>query len=119
MNSTRTLLSRSVGIGARMALAVAATFLLTVAPARAEASPAVQQVVVRYADLDLGTAQGAGVLYRRIVAAARKVCRDDGSRDLREAARMRACRREAVARAVAATGSARLAAVHSQRYPNG
>jgi UrcA family protein len=41
---------------------------------RAEAGTAPPQVVVKFADLDVSTSQGAGALYRRIHGAAVDVC---------------------------------------------
>ena len=40
--------------------------------------------VVRFKDLDLSTAEGAQTLYERIAMAARFVCRDAGSLEVRE-----------------------------------
>jgi UrcA family protein len=61
---------------------------------------------VRFADLDLSTADGAQALYERIVTAARSVCRDADSRVVRE------CRARAVAEAVRGVGSPLLSAAH-------
>jgi UrcA family protein len=61
---------------------------------------------VRFADLDISTADGAQELYERIVAAARAVCRDAGARFVYE------CRTRAVADAVRGVGSPLLTSVH-------
>lgn len=100
------------------ALATALTLVIATLPARAGApteNGQAPQVVVRYADLDLGSDEGALTLYRRIAAAARDVCPDDRSRQLRHAQAVRACRDEAVARAISAVGSPRLAAIRAAR----
>jgi UrcA family protein len=75
-------------------------------------------VVVRYDDLNLSSEQGALALYRRLSAAARRVCPRENSRDLGDFTRSRACRSEAVARAVRAVNSPQLVALqaaHSSR----
>ena len=73
----------------------------------------VPSVVVKYGDLNLSTEEGNRALYRRIVAAARQVCPDEGLRDLQAFAVSRACRDAAIARAVAAVPSRRLAELHA------
>lgn|GEM_PF-2916725 len=62
--------------------------------------------VVRFNDLDLSTAEGAQTLYERISFAARVVCRDVGSTEMRE------CRAKAVDDAVRAVGRPLLSSVH-------
>ncbi len=47
--------------------------------------------VVQYADLNLNTAAGAKVLYKRIQYAAERVCGDVGSRQLDQATAAKAC----------------------------
>jgi UrcA family protein len=74
---------------------------------------AAPSVVVRYGDLNLSTEAGNLALYRRIVAAARQVCPDSGPRDLQASAISRACRDAAIARAVTAVPSSRLAEIHA------
>lgn len=107
----------------RSAAAAAATVLLTVAPAKADQAVAndaeALQMAVRYADLDLTSAEGASTLYRRIVAAAHRVCPDSGVRDAHTLQAIRECRAQAIQRAVDGVGSTQLAAVHVSRYPNG
>ncbi|HWG68622.1 MAG TPA: UrcA family protein [Steroidobacteraceae bacterium] len=66
-------------------------------------------VVVRFSSDELTTDSGAHAVYRRLVAAAYKVCpQNDYSIWLSE--RVRACRAQAIARAVAQINSPRLAA---------
>lgn len=75
-------------------------------------------MVVRYDDLNLASEQGALALYRRLSDAARRVCPLENSHDLGEFMRSRACRSEALARAVRAVNNPQLAAVqaaHSSR----
>jgi UrcA family protein len=61
---------------------------------------------VRFADLDIATADGAQALYERIALAARSVCRDTDVRFVRE------CRTRAIADAVKGVGSPLLSAAH-------
>jgi UrcA family protein len=75
-------------------------------------------MVVRYDDLNLASEQGVLALYRRLSDAARRVCPLENSHDLGEFMRSRACRSEALARAVRAVNNPQLAAVqaaHSSR----
>jgi UrcA family protein len=100
----------------RAALAVVAVGFLTGAVSLAAAatpdsnSPA---EVVRYADLDLTTEQGARTLYRRIVGAAETVCPQADIRDLARSAQSRSCRQQAIARAVQSVSSPQLAAIYA------
>ena len=77
-------------------------------------------VIVRYADLNLGTAAGNDALYARLVSAARKVCGEAGNiRDLGQLAATQACQREAIANAVHSVHSTQLAAVYAKRQGQG
>ena len=105
---------------------IATTGLLSLAivagslPAQARAAgPEQPSIVVRYGDLNLDTAAGAQALYRRIVGAAHQVCPEPRSRDLRSFAAARACRTEAIARAVRQVNSPRLAAAHNGQARQG
>jgi UrcA family protein len=62
--------------------------------------------VVKFADLDISTAEGAQALYERIAAAARAVCRDAEPKVVRE------CRSRAIAGAVQGVGNPLLSAAH-------
>ena len=62
--------------------------------------------VVRFKDLDLSTAEGAQALYERISSAARIVCRDASSREVRD------CRARAIDDAVRAVGRPLLSSAH-------
>lgn len=92
--------------------AVGVALLGAVEPARAGEVP---QATVRYADLDLETDAGVTELYRRLQIATRRVCPDDGSRGLHREQLLRECRADALARAIGASGSARLAALQASR----
>jgi UrcA family protein len=105
--------------GRPMGLHIAALLAGIVAAAAtgvsAAATPAAEppSVVVHYADLNLATEQGARALYRRIAIAAWNVCPHADNRDLIAAAVSRACREQAIARAVQEVGTPLLAAVHA------
>ena len=93
----------------RSVLALSTLALLGWSAATLGAPGAVGEVasrVVRFKDLDLSTAEGAQTLYERISAAARSVCRDAGSREVRE------CRARAIEEAVRAVGRPLLSSVH-------
>lgn len=119
------LVSRAWPVAVRAALAVALTtvsLLIASAPARAAertGDEAPLQFVVRYTDLDLQTEAGALALYTRISTAARRVCPDEGSRNLQWLAAIRACRAQAIDRAVSGIGSEKLAAIHAARMQRG
>jgi UrcA family protein len=70
------------------------------AVAQADDSGATRSAVVRYADLDLNNAHGAGVLYQRIRTAAHSVCRELDSRMLALQQRYSACVQGAIAQAL-------------------
>ena len=55
---------------------------------------------VRYADLNLTTADGAQALKARVERAARRVCQADGDRTLASAAQAKACTGVAIAKAM-------------------
>ncbi|MES1189630.1 MAG: UrcA family protein [Steroidobacter sp.] len=112
MNSNHLVLivKRVVCAGAVMAVGLLSTLAVDAAP-RADDVPS---VTVKYGDLNLATSAGAQRLYRRIVIAAERVCPTEGTRDLNRLAHVRACRADAIARAVQAVNNAQLAAVHEQ-----
>lgn len=104
----------------RVAMLAGCLFAGSLGVARA-ATPAdeVPSVVVSYRDLDLSTAEGARTLYKRISAAANKVCPpDDGGQPLLRA-RNRACREAAIDRAVHAVNNAQLAALQAEHVKRG
>jgi UrcA family protein len=66
------------------------------------ASPdGVRMETVKFADLNVRTTAGAAVLFRRIHAAAERVCTRSGADNLDRASSTRACVREAQSRAIA------------------
>ena len=94
-----------------LCLAAAAT-LSCAAPVLAQTPDPVPSVTVKYGDLDVGSRTGAQVLLQRIEAAANTAC--GGEPDIRrldQLATFEACRRSAVARAVAAIDSPMLTAM--------
>jgi UrcA family protein len=74
-----------------------------------------QSITVKYSEHDLLTEQGSLALYRRISTAAHLVCDADDLRDLSRVAAARACREEAIAKAVQTVNSPQLAAVYAAR----
>jgi UrcA family protein len=98
-----------------LALTVLAALAATAAPAALAGGSDTAQVAVRYADLDLDTEAGARTLYARIAAAARSVCPAPDARDLHRSRAARECQANAIAQAVGAVGSTRLAAIEAAR----
>jgi UrcA family protein len=84
--------------------AVIALAILAPIPAMAETV----SVPVRFADLDLSTADGQHVFNRRIAAASRKIC---GSADLERDVSRRAAVNKCLAKVRTSTEPARLAAI--------
>jgi UrcA family protein len=122
MNSTNTRSNHSrralKTIGAFAALLVgagAAGSALAASPANAAT------LTVAYGDLNLASDQGNSALYARITAAARQVCAADrvDIRDLGRYAEARSCEARAIAQAVQAVHSPRLAALYNARSPRG
>jgi UrcA family protein len=100
-------------------LCLAAVAALSCAvPAVAQTSDTAPSVSVKYRDLNIGSPAGARVLLKRIEAAATTAC--GGAPDIRELDRwasVEACRRSAVARAVAAVDSPMLTAMAHRGSP--
>jgi UrcA family protein len=116
--------SATLNFGARLRTTVACTVLAAgaaigaVGSAHANTADA-PALTVRYGDLNLSTEEGSLVLYGRIVAAARQVCVIDDIRDLRAFHVAKACREEAIARAVRDVNSPMLASVYAARLRHG
>ena len=73
-------------------------------------------VKVKFGDLNLGTAEGVQVLYKRIEKAARRVCNDDAEPgDPRWHSHWRYCYKTAVAKAVSDVNNQWLTAMHQQK----
>lgn len=105
----RTLSALTVG-----ALATAALLASPAIATAAQPPTDAPQMKVYYSYHELATDQGSRALYQRITRAAEEVC-PAYSRDLTALAASKECQREAVAQAINQIGSARLAAVHSQK----
>jgi UrcA family protein len=80
----------------------------------AEQSAVVPSVTVRYADLNLNTAEGVEALYARLRAAARKACGPQPSRALVERIDWRTCYTAALEAAVSNVKSEQLSALHRE-----
>jgi len=94
-----------------LCLAAGATLSCAV-PALAQISDTVPRVTVKYSDLDIGSRDGAQALLKRLEAAANTAC--GGAPDIRQLdqlASFEACRKSALARAVAAVDSPMLTAM--------
>jgi UrcA family protein len=73
----------------------------------------VPEQVVNFADLDLNSSMGASTLYRRIEAAAERVCGGaPNGRELSIAARFSSCKEQAIARAVNVVNSSFLTSLY-------
>jgi len=92
-------------------LAVAATGVRAQGQAAPDTEP--RKIVVHYADLNLANPQGVERLYRRIVAAASEVC-DSRDRSLQAQALDGICKKESIARAVAAANQPVMTAFYAQ-----
>jgi UrcA family protein len=106
----------------RRSLAVAGAFAaLTVATTSFAGAPSADSltVAVRYDDLNLSTSAGANALYHRISVAAREVCPEVVSRDMRVAAASKRCQASAVAHAVRDVNNPQLALVHAAHVSHG
>jgi len=79
----------------------------------------VLSTTVRYADLDLSTDSGMHTLYRRLSAAAARVCPYPSSRDLAAYSAAQACRAQAVERAARSISESRLVEVRDNRSKAG
>jgi UrcA family protein len=87
---------------------------LVALPAMADSSEP-PKVTVKFGDLDISGPQGAGVLYRRIRAAAQNVCSPFEGSSLSAKLHLDACVNKAVADAVTKVGSPRLSDVYSAK----
>lgn len=69
-------------------------------------------VTVGFSDLDIARGAGAEVLYQRLRAAARSVCRTADGRNLNAAVESRKCFQQALDEAVSTVNSAPLTEIH-------
>jgi UrcA family protein len=99
---------------AAICLAYAMAAVSATAGAANEAPPS---GVVRFADLNISDPAGAQTLYRRIQAAARRVCQFDAAWDINSSGNERGCYRHAVDQAVKGVNSAALSQIHGNAMP--
>jgi UrcA family protein len=74
------------------------------------------QAIVKYADLDLSTSQGAAVLYNRIRVASEGVCAPFDGGDLNSKSHAKACVQRAIEGAVAKVDRPALFAVYTAKH---
>jgi UrcA family protein len=96
--------------------AVAFLGVASVIGAQADEAVMTPTRTVSYSDLNLNTQAGAEKLYQRIRHAAEDVCGDEGSRQLKEVAAVRACVNKAVIAATSAVSNVRLNSVEDTRF---
>jgi UrcA family protein len=72
--------------------------------------------IVKYADLDVSSSQGAATLYNRIRFASEGVCSPSDPRDLAAMSRWQKCVKQAIAGAVAKVNQPALSAVYAAKY---
>ena len=102
-------MSRTVNcLAALAASAIAGSAGAATVPTAADAPPS---KTVRYADLDLQTAQGVATLYHRLTIAAREVCPVADPAHLNYYRLSHECQQAAIARAVRAIGNPMLARI--------
>lgn len=94
---------------------VVAGALAPFSPVAVAGQPDVLTAVVSYDDLNVATRRGAQELYRRINAAAYKVCWPLDHGDIRGARELNACLRNAVSNAVAKLNIPAVAAIHERQ----
>jgi UrcA family protein len=93
--------------------ALISTFSAVCAAAGAADAP---QAVVKFADLDVSTSQGAAALYTRIRAASEQVCSPLDHGDFAASFRWQKCVKQAIEGAVAKVNQPALSAVYAARY---
>jgi UrcA family protein len=76
----------------------------------------VRTTIVKYADLDVSTPQGAATLYNRIRFASEAVCAPSDRSDLGSTFSWRKCVKQAIAGAVAKVNQPALSAVYAAKY---
>jgi UrcA family protein len=74
------------------------------------------QAVVRYADLDISTSQGAAALYNRIRFASEGVCASLDGADLNSKSHAKTCVQRAIEGAVAKVNRPALFAVYAEKH---
>jgi UrcA family protein len=109
-----TLISACVALGTGAAVQAGET-----CASATEAAHGAHAITVRYGDLDVSTREGASALYARINHAAHEVCATDEPSNVYAVQASHACVRQAVAQAAGAVHSPQLAALVSQKMPQG
>jgi UrcA family protein len=90
--------------------------LVATADARDEKQSKHEDVVVRYADLDLASDAGTQVLYARLSSAAKRACGNEPRlHDIRAAKQYRECFDEKLDKAVRKVGNPQVQALHDAR----
>jgi UrcA family protein len=112
MNTSRLISSRRLSAATLAAIACTLTGCIGHAEPRAE----YRTVRVSYADLDLAKPAGAEALYRRIKAAARKVCGPPETREAIAHQRWRDCYDHAISQAVLDINRQALTALHEATH---
>jgi UrcA family protein len=108
--------------GASKLFCIAALHALTLgaaseAMAQSAAPAQLPQIVVHYGDTNLSTDAGARVLLKRLEAAARGVCGDDGGRiSLADLSPFHRCYAKALNLGVSAVAAERLTALYRAKY---
>lgn len=106
----------AVAVGAVAALLLGFAMIPVASAETADVTPT---RVVRYDAQNLETDSGARAIYEKIAAAAREVCVEDSSHDLRAFHEANQCRKAAIARAVAQIHHPRLVEIASHRANHG
>jgi len=112
--------SAATGIGGALGAIAALLMGVSMIPAANAATiDEVPSVVVRYDAQSLATESGAREVYFRLVSAARHVCPEESSKDLRVIIATRQCRTDAIARAVSKIHQPRLVEIAAQHAKQG
>jgi UrcA family protein len=115
--NTMTTASRSIRPRGLIAAAALAAIISSFgAVCHAADSTEVRTAIVKYADLDVSTSQGAAALYNRIRTASEGVCSPLEQRDLAASLRWKTCVQQAIAGAVAKVNRPTLSAVFAAKY---
>ena len=113
MNTPASTVTRGLMVGAVLSV-VACGFIPVCSAADATGT---RQTAVRFADLDVSSAQGAATLYRRIHSAAEAVCSAVSHDDLSSKMNREACVHLAIEDAVTRVDRPALSAVYATNYP--
>jgi UrcA family protein len=119
MNTMNTMTTSTRSTHSRALIAAAAlTALISSFSAVCNAADAteVRTTIVKYADLDVSTSQGAATLYNRIRVASEGVCSPPGQGDLAAKFRSQQCVKQAIAGAVAKVNQPALSAVFAAKF---